>query len=61
MDLSASKWVQAIRDDRRLSRLYDRLTTQERHRAYEECPDGWHIAEVLEGILSDRNQGADGR
>ena len=54
MELSASKWVQLIRDDRRLSRLYDKLDSEERHRAYEEAADGWRLDEVFRDILRDR-------
>jgi len=53
--MSPTKWIQAIRDDRQLSRLYDKLTTDERHRLFEESDgDTWNLLQIIEDILEDR-------
>ena len=55
--MSPTKWIQAIRDDRRLSRLYDKLTTDERHRLFEESDgDTWNLLQIIEDIIGDRNE-----
>jgi len=55
--MSPTKWIQAIRDDRQLSRLYDKLTTDERHRLFEESDgDTWNLLQIIEDIIGDRNE-----
>ena len=54
--MTANLWIQHIRNDKRLSKLYDKLTTEERHRLFTECDnDTWHLAEIIEEILEDRS------
>lgn len=54
--MTATKWIQHIRNDKRLSKLYDKLTTEERHRLFTETDgDVWHIDQVILDILEDRN------
>jgi len=53
--MTCTKWIQFIRDDKRLNRLYNLLTIDERHKLFEES-DGetWNLLQIIENILEDR-------
>jgi len=55
--MTCTKWIQFIRDDKRLNRLYNLLTIDERHKLFEES-DGetWNLLQIIENILEDRNE-----
>jgi len=54
--MTCTKWIQTIRDDRRMSRLYDKMTIEERHKLFDETEgEVWNILQVMENILEDRN------
>ena len=55
--MTCIKWIQHIRDDKRLNRLYNLLTIEERHKLFTESDgDTWNLLQIIEDIIGDRNE-----
>jgi len=56
-EMTATSWIFFIRNDNYLNRLYNLLTIDERHKAYDES-DGetFGLDQIFENILEDRNE-----
>jgi len=54
--MSDNQIIREIRDSRRLSRLFDRMTVEQKRQLMAELDgDTWHILEVMVDILEDKD------
>jgi len=53
--MTATAWISHIRNSPTLEKEYNKLTTDERHKLFEES-DGetWNLLQIIENILEDR-------
>jgi len=55
--MTAMAWLSHIRNTPVLEKEYNKLTVDERHKAYEESDgDTWNLLQIIEDIIGDRNE-----
>lgn len=54
--MSDNQLINTIRASRKLNKLYNKMTVEQKRRLIATVDDTWHIEQIMKEILEDKNE-----